>query len=118
MKGLILVMNKELLDNFEVTLAEGHGFAIGKLYNNMYEYKSLCKKIKAVQIQLESVIGVEYLKTFKQFMQANDNKTHFEQRFMYIQGMKDYHDILQYLNDGALEKYLLDYDFKYNTDEE
>lgn len=68
--------------------------------------------------ELESAISAENVETFKQFMQANGNKTYFEQRFMYIQGIKDYHDILQYINDGALDKYLLDYDFKYNTSDD
>ena len=106
-------MNEELLSNLKITLDEGHSRAIGKLYHNMYDYKALCEKIIDVQKQLESVIDEEYLEVFRQFAQANDNKTHFEQRFMYIQGMKDYHDILLFINDEALDKYLLDYDFKY-----
>lgn len=109
------MLNEELLSNVEVTITEGHSTAIGKLYNRMYEYKVLCEKIRTVQKELESAISVENAETF---MQANDNKTHFEQRFMYIQGMKDYHDILQYINDGALDKYLLDYDFRYNTSDD
>ena len=109
-------MNEELLSNFEVVmLNEGHSRAIGKLYHDMYAYKALCEKIIAVRKQLESVIGTEYLETLRQFARANDNKAHFEQRFMYIQGMKDYHDILQFLSDAGLDKYLLDYNFRYES---
>ena len=111
-------MNNALLNNLKVTLTEGHSRAIGKLYHDMFEYKTLCEKIRAVQKQLESAINAEHLKTFRQFAKANDNKTQFEQRFMYIQGMKDYHDILLYINDGALDKYLLDYDFRYNDSDD
>ena len=108
-------MNKILLNDLKVAIIEGHSFAIGRLRRDMYEYRTLCDKITAVQEHLESVIGTEYWETFRQFMQANENRADFEQRFMYIQGMRDYHNILQFLDDGALEKYLLDYDFKYDT---
>lgn len=113
------MLNKELLNNVDVTIAEGHSVAMGKLRKNLYEYKVLCDKIYAVQKELEVIIGADHLEAFKQYAQAQDNKAHFEQRVMYIQGMKDYHDILHFLDDGALDKWVLDYDLKYeNADDE
>ena len=106
-------MNKELLDNINMTITEGYGRAMNKLYHEMHEYKTLCEKIISVREQLKSDISAEHLETFAQFARANSNKSYFEQRYMYIQGMKDYNYILQFINDGALDKYLLDYDFKY-----
>lgn len=112
------MLNKELLNNLEVTITEGHSVAIGKLRKDLYEYKVLCDKIYSVQKQIEGVIGADYIEIFKQYARAQDNKAHFEQRVMYIQGMRDYHGILHFLDDGALDKWVLDYDLKCeNTDD-